>query len=566
MTLAVVYTRVSSAPQEQNYSLATQREGCDAYAARHGYTVSAHFEEVFTATQMDRPQLNRLFDYVSDNPVDVVIIYDVDRFSRQFAENAILEYQLEQQGVRIEYVLDSHDNTPEGALTRQIKSAIAEYENRQRVRRAMRGKDGRVRSGNVLVSYTRTPYGYDYVSKPHGGTLVINEAEAKHVRQMFAWAVEGHSGRAIARMLSEQGVLTRGDTRSQVHKRAGRCQWAGATVLNILRSTTYKGEWQFRKVRSQKKRGVVTHERTAPEERITAPVPAIIDGTTWEAAQVMLKRTKSKAQRNAKRDYLLRSLVYCQCGRRWVGVYKPYLQRGYYRCRAAETDPHLNVCAIPGGVRQDRLEDAVWEKVAAVLLDPAMLRIELQRRQTQAQQTLARHHQRLAAIASAQEDVKRKLGIMLDSVLVEGFPPDLIEERKRLLLRQQEELAQQQEQVHAEIEAYVLTPAQEESVLAFAERLSAGLTELSFAAKRQVLDMLQVRVDVVSQEEFTVTALIPVGDGSVIVPRLERAASRKQRTGGAAKPAGKGGKGAQSGPADDGTLDDISSRQNSLET
>lgn len=77
----------------------------------------------------------------------------------------------------------------------------------------------------------------------------------------------------------------------------------------------------------------------------------------------------------------------------------------------------------------------------------------------------------------------------------------------------------------------MLTADQEATVIAFAERLRSGLTELTFAAKRQVLEMLQVRVDVVSQEEFTVTALIPVGEGNVVVPRLSGAGSaRRART------------------------------------
>lgn len=74
-----------------------------------------------------------------------------------------------------------------------IKSAISKYENHQRVERSRRGKQGSARSGYVIATGERAPYGYIYVSEPHKGWLVIDEEEARVVRQIYTWVDAGYT-------------------------------------------------------------------------------------------------------------------------------------------------------------------------------------------------------------------------------------------------------------------------------------------------------------------------------------------------------------------------------------
>ncbi|MFM7172279.1 MAG: hypothetical protein ACKO4U_04480 [Caldilinea sp.] len=74
-----------------------------------------------------------------------------------------------------------------------IKSAIFKYENHQQVERSRRGKQGSARSGYVIATGERAPYGYIYVSEPHKGWLVIDEEEARVVRQIYTWVDAGYT-------------------------------------------------------------------------------------------------------------------------------------------------------------------------------------------------------------------------------------------------------------------------------------------------------------------------------------------------------------------------------------
>lgn len=118
------------------------------------------------------------------------------------------------------------------------------------------------------------------------------------------------------------------------------------------------------------------------------------------------------------------------------------------------------------------------------------------------------------------------MSILLDQVLVNGFSPELLEERKRLLSSQLLDLQSEQTRTQAALASVTLGARQEATILHFAEQVRSRLKELTPAAKRQVLELLQVKVDVTSQTEFSVTALIPISE-RVEVPRLKRSSLRR---------------------------------------
>ncbi len=520
---AVLYARVSTVEQGDNYSLPTQLEGCRKYAAERGYGVAAEFADQFTGTEMDRPRFAEMKEYVRRNGVQVVVVYDVDRFSRILKFQAVLEKEIEDLGAAVEYVIGGYDGSAESNLTKHVKAAIAEYEIRQRSERSRRGRQGKLRAGYVMMSHLRTPYGYSYVSELHKGRLEIEEGEAAVVRQIFAWLLEGMSCYAIARRLTEQGIPTRGDLRAGVVKQAEYGAWAPATVTKMVRNPVYKGQWTYGKTKTVKKNGKRRAERTAPAEQIAVEAPAIVDAAIWEQAQLCLVRNKATARRNAKHEFLLRGLIVCACGRRWQGVYKSHLRRGYYRCGSLESRGWLGPkCTVAGGVRQDRLEEAVWEKVTALLLDEAHLRAEMAARRSTESAGMAERRRRLNAIHGAIADVQRKIDLLLDQMLDGAFTTGEINKRKERLLGQRREMEADAERLEAEIAQAELTPEQEETVISFARRVRKGIEGLNGEERRRVLELLSVNVEVIDQENFRVTALFPLEDAEVALPRLER--------------------------------------------
>ena len=91
---AAIYVRVSShAQEEEGTSLGTQEARCRAHAEQHRYCVAEAciYREVHTGTELwERPQLTRLREAIRRREVDIVVVYAIDRLSRDPVHLAVV--------------------------------------------------------------------------------------------------------------------------------------------------------------------------------------------------------------------------------------------------------------------------------------------------------------------------------------------------------------------------------------------------------------------------------------------------------------------------------------------
>lgn len=486
----------------------TQLEACRRYASECGYLIVGEYTDEYTGTALDRPGMTALLLDAARQRPDVIVVYDIDRLGREVVVQAIAEQELSRHGARIEYVLGGYDATPEGELLKLVKGAIAQYENRQRVERSRRGKIGRVRAGYPIVPTGRAPFGYRYVSERHKGQLVVNEEEAAVVRLMYHWlVVERVSSYEIAKRLWERGILTRGDLSHVVVKKTGRGEWSPGQVRRILTNPLYKGEWSWGKTRRQRVNGRTVQRRMPEDQWVTIAGTAIVDAELWEQAQECLRINREMAARNTRRQYLLRGLVFCECGRRCVGRYKKEPNFAYYRCPVTDREYWRSDCPVRYHLRQDWLEATVWNYVLSRLQDPDLLMAEVQRQREAQREQAERRAERLRAVEAALADVDRKLGALLEQAL-EGFPKAVIEEKKHRLLEQRRDLEAEQQRLLLEREEHDITPSLGEGLRELAEAVRQAAPVMTFAEKRRILELLRVRVDVVDREHVRVSGII----------------------------------------------------------
>lgn len=265
---AVLYARVSTEEQAKGYSLPTQLEACRKHAENKGYSVVCEFTDAHTGTELDRPGLNELYQFLETSKIHFMIVYDMDRLSREVKYQAIIEMEMEKSGIEIEYVIGGYNDSPESELMKIIKSGIAQYENRQRTERSRRGKLGKAKAGYVVCPASRAPFGYDYLFEDHKGAFLVNEAQAIVVRKIYSWLVDDSlSSYAIAKKLWEEGILTKGDFSHVVYKKSGRGEWSPSTVRRIISNPVYKGDWYYNKTRRKKMNGQ-SITKNVPELRV----------------------------------------------------------------------------------------------------------------------------------------------------------------------------------------------------------------------------------------------------------------------------------------------------------
>src|SRR5215207_8233897 len=189
MSQCHIYSRVSSAGQEDGYSLATQEQACRAWCAKRGLTVASVASEVWSGADRHRPELDALLDRLGAD--DTVLCYALDRLSRSQVDTAILVDRIESAGASLALVTEDFEKSATGTFLRGAKAFAAELEREKIAERTQRGRRARVSSGKPLAG-NRPSYGYRWAdaAKSH---LELDPINADVVRRIFDMALEGRS-------------------------------------------------------------------------------------------------------------------------------------------------------------------------------------------------------------------------------------------------------------------------------------------------------------------------------------------------------------------------------------
>ena len=521
------YLRVSSRVQRDRETIASQREAVLAHAGGRGWTVPGErvfADDGFSGATLDRPALEALRDAVAGGEVETVVVLSVDRLSRNFAHQMLLQEEFARQGARIVFVQEPDDATPQGMLLRQMLSAISEYERTQIAERSRRGKIHRARQGSLNM-ISRPPYGYRLIRKTEasGARLEIDEAEATVVRRIYDLYVrEGLKMHGVSRRLDAEGVRPRHAER-----------WPTATVAVILRNEAYVGRAAYLKTvgtgkparrnrTGRRKAGAVrrlTGRAVRPrEEWIELPVPAIVEETVFAQAQRRRAENRRFSPRKSIDPTLLQGLCVCaECGytigrnsgNSGKGSYGKRIH--YYRCHGIDSwrRPQGAVCDNPP-VRADELDAAVWREVLALLENPQLVRSEIDRRIAAANDT-ASNDRRTDALRAESSHNQTRMRRLLDAYQEGLVTLDELRERNV-------PIQTRQRAVLSELDALRTAKLDRQSRLALATTVERFLTRMREAAgslsivERQRVVRLLVREVRIGKDSVTICHSIPLTD------------------------------------------------------
>src|SRR3989344_6219555 len=140
---AILYLRVSSEEQVENFSLGTQEEICRREAVRRDYEIVEVFrEEGRSAKNIDgRPELLKLLEFCRRNrrTIDAVFIYRLDRIFRQTQDYLYIRKRLFDYGISIISANEPTGNSPTDKLLETIMASFAQHDNDVRSERTRNG-------------------------------------------------------------------------------------------------------------------------------------------------------------------------------------------------------------------------------------------------------------------------------------------------------------------------------------------------------------------------------------------------------------------------------------------
>jgi site-specific DNA recombinase len=185
------------------------------------------------------PQLGRMLELAGAGEFDVLVVREIDRLSRNLAKQLVVESELKQSGVRIEYVLGEYPDTPEGNFMKHVRASVAEFEREKIRERMLRGRCLKAKSGKWVGHCV--PFGYNRIGSGREAVIAIDEVEAETVGQIFKWLVtEKTSLRQIAYWLTEAQIPIPG----RDYNRPGTV-WSSSTVRRILSNASYIGKFSY---------------------------------------------------------------------------------------------------------------------------------------------------------------------------------------------------------------------------------------------------------------------------------------------------------------------------------
>lgn len=524
MRTAAIYCRVSTEDQEkEGTSLQTQLDSCLDYCRDKGYDVRYRFSEAYSGLTLDRPKLDELRELVRASNIDVIIVYCLDRLSRDPTHGVILTQELEKHNVTLEAVTETVDSSELGKLISYIRGFASKLEAEKIRERTMRGKKAKAKQGRIPGGGVRL-YGYHYIKAAYdnGGRRVINQDEAKWVHQMFEWLVrDGLSTTAITHRLRALDVP----------RPSGNGHWIKSTVQRILRNVAYTGktyaftatyaEPRYRTKPDTKRR--LTGRIAKPKyEWIEIPdaTPAIISQELFDAAQKQLQINRRKAKRNVRREYLLHGHVYCrQCGRAyWSGIATTYLngkryQKRRYRCSGSQriVSP-VNQCRNKGW-SANTLEPLVWEQLKRVLNNPDLIVAEMEKQRQDANQ--------LGVLEAELQQVERHLKALdreqeqLLQWALKGFPEQTIVAENKRINERRTSLQTQKTELEAQIKASQGAAVSLPKLEHLIELMRDKLSSLDYETKRLALDMLNIKVWLDGQN-VEITGTLPIADDAIV--------------------------------------------------
>jgi site-specific DNA recombinase len=280
---AASYARLSETYDEAE-SVPTQLANADKHADRRGWRVVARFkDDGYSAfKEIRRDDFVRLIEAIERDEIDVVIIRDVDRLTRNLPDWS----RFEKAAVEHRVLLSAYSggdldlSTPEGAYYGGMETLRAKRESA----RAGTSSGG----GPRWFGYTRIYANPEETSKRKRVVLreEINQAEAGALRDAAERVLNGETVGSIIREWTQRGI------------RPARAQrWEESSLVKTLKSAHVAGlrEWQG---------------QTYP-----ARWPAILDEDTHERLVKLFADPSRRAHVVGRKQHLLSGIARCgKCG------------------------------------------------------------------------------------------------------------------------------------------------------------------------------------------------------------------------------------------------------------
>ena len=334
---AVIYARYSSDSQREE-AIEGQLRECREYAERNNMTiVGTYIDRALSAKTADRPEFQRMIKDSAKELFEIVLVWKLDRFSRDRYDSAHYKRILKKNGVKVVSVKENISDGPEGIILESMLEGYAEYYSADLSEKVVRGM-----TDNALkckFNGGMMPIGYVIDAEQH---FQIDPLTAPFVLEAFKRYDGGATMKEVRDALNAKGVT---------NQRGGELTFN--SIQHMLNNRRYMGEFSYR-------------DMVIPDG-----IPAIVPKELFDRVQEKLaKNKKAPARHKAEDDYLLTTKLFCgYCGAYLCGesgTSRTGKVHHYYKCvsvKKKRTECHKKP------VRKEWIEDLVVSETMKMVMD-----------------------------------------------------------------------------------------------------------------------------------------------------------------------------------------------------
>ena len=341
-----IYVRVSTEDQvEEGFSIRAQSEKLKSYALLKDWEIYNIYsdEGISGKNIVDRPAINRLIDDIKNGKVNNVLVFKVDRLTRNTKNLIELVELFEEYGCTFNSLTESIDtDTPSGRMFLKIIGIFAEFERENLVTRLKLGLERKVKEGFTLASRSLS---YGYIRKKGNRIQEIQPEEAKIVSEIFSLYInENSTMNGIATLLNKRKIKSKMGS-----------AWTATVIKGILTNPTYIGKVRYSTSNENKYFEAEGHHKR------------ILTDEIFLLAQEKIKRTSyiSRTKQPKEEHYFCGILVCSLCGSKFsthhqLHIMKETGEKSYrhsYRCNRRIYHNDDIACVSPT-ISHNKLEEA----------------------------------------------------------------------------------------------------------------------------------------------------------------------------------------------------------------
>lgn len=286
----LIYVRVSSDKDSQKDSIPNQIDICRYWLEQNGFEWSDRSilkdEDKSGTMFLERTALQLILQKARNREIEMVVFKSIHRLARDLKDALEIKEVLVAHGVRVVTIEEDYDSNKEGKndMKFEMHSMFAAQYPKTLSVSISSALAAKVRRGEHIG---RVPFGYNRIDKK----LVINEEEAKVVRQIFNWYNnDGLGFKNITHMLNK------GVQNGEIPRPRNGGIWQLTSVQSIIKNPTFCGTFILNKYTTIKIDGRKKQIKN-PEEKWNVfenQHPAIITREEWEKANSKLVVNKKR--------------------------------------------------------------------------------------------------------------------------------------------------------------------------------------------------------------------------------------------------------------------------------